>query len=339
MSAPAILLAEEVEVEDQFLANRRKGIGGSDVAAIVGLSPWKNAFDVYVEKRDLVEKDKSTVSMRVGRAVERAIAQEYSDLTSRPIIWQGDVQHVDRDEDWRRFHPDALLTYEDGGLETKHVGARQAARYGPSGTDMLPHEHVLQCVWAMSITKRQFWDLAAWLGPKDLRIYTMLRDVELEETLIDRCRRFWQENVLAGVPPDVSPEQADTDFFKKRFPEAMGGVRQATEEEIVYASSLRLARRAFKEAEGTRHLVESELKLSIGEAEGIQAKGIDGFRITWKNDRPKVKVDWQAVARELASTHPGSTVLAEAVAQFTTTVPGSRRFLPRFEGSDEEEEG
>ena len=337
MGEPAILLAEEVEVEDEFLANRRKGIGASDVSAIVGMNPFKTQFDVYVEKRGLVEKDRSTVSMRVGRAVERAIAQEYSDLTSRPIIWQGDVQHVDRDEDWRRSDPDALLTYEDGGLGTKIVGARQASRYGPSGTDMLPEEHVLQCVWAMSITKRQFWDLAAWLGPRDLRIYTILRDTELEETLIERCRRFWRENVLAGVPPDVSAEQADADFFKKRFPEAMGGVRQATEEEIALASSLRLARHAFKEAEGTRKLTEAELKLSIAEAEGIEAKGVDGFRITWKNDRPKVKVEWQAVARELASTHPESTALSEAVAQFTTTVPGSRRFLPRFEGSDEDE--
>ena len=332
---PAILLAEEVEVEDQFLANRRKGIGGSDVAAIVGLSPWKNAFDVYVEKRDLVEKDKSTVSMRVGRAVERAIAQEYSDLTSRPIIWQGDVQHVDPDEDWRRCHPDALLTYEDGGLETKHVGARQAARYGPSGTDMLPEEHVLQCVWSMSITKRQFWDLAAWLGPKDLRIYTIMRDLELEETLIERCRRFWTENVLAGVPPEVTADQADADFFKKRFPSAMGGVRPATEEEVLLASGLRLARRAFKEAQGEKTLTENELKLLIGEGEGIEARGL--FRITWKNDKPKVKVDWQAVARELASSHPESTALSQAVALCTTTVPGSRRFLPRFEGSDEED--
>ena len=335
--APAILLAEEVEVEDQFLANRRKGIGGSDVAAIVGLSPWRTAFDVYVEKLDLVEKDRSTVSMRVGRAVERAIAQEYSDLTSRPIIWQGDVQHVDRDEDWRRCHPDALLTYEDGGLETKHVGARQAARYGPSGTDMLPEEHVLQCVWAMSITKRQFWDLAAWLGPKDLRIFTIMRDPALEETLIERCRRFWIENVLAGVPPEVSAEQADADFFKKRFPQAMGGVRPATEEEVILASSLRLARRAYEETKGAREFVENELKLLIGDGEGIEARG--QFRITWKNDKPKVKVDWQAVARELSSSHQESDVLARAVAQFTTTSPGSRRFLPRFEGSDEEEEG
>jgi predicted phage-related endonuclease len=333
---PAILLAEEVEVEDQFLANRRKGIGGSDVAAIVGLSPWKTSFDVWCEKRDLIEKDKSTVSMRVGRAVERAIAQEYSDLTSRPIIWQGDVQHVDRDEDWRRCHPDALLTYEDGGLETKHVGARQASRYGPSGTDMLPEEHVLQCVWAMSITRRQFWDLAAWLGPKDLRIYTIMRDPALEETLIESCRRFWTENVLAGVPPEVTADQADADFFKKRFPQAMGGVRPATEEEVLLASGLRLARRAFKEAQGEKTLTENELKLLIGEGEGIEARGL--FRITWKNDKPKVKVDWQAVARELASSHPESTALSQAVALFTTTAPGSRRFLPKFEGADEEEE-
>jgi putative phage-type endonuclease len=332
--APAILLAEEIELEDEFLANRRKGIGSSDVAAIVGMNPWKTAFDVWVEKRGLVEQQPASVSMKVGRAVERAIAEEYQSVTGRLVRWQGDVQQVDPAEDWRRCHPDGLLMYEDGGLECKHVGARQVSRYGPSGTDILPEEHVIQCVWMMSITKRQFWDLTAWLGPRDLRIYTILRDVELEENLVDRCRRFWTENVLGNVAPDVSPEQADAEFFKKRFPIAMGGIRPATPEEEALAFHLEAARRAFAEVKGTRELVENEMKLSIGEAEGIQGPG---FRVTWKNDRPKVKVDWPAVARELSATHQDSTALARAVAEFTTTAPGVRRFLTRFEGHDSEE--
>ena len=336
MAEPAILLAEDVTSEDDFLANRRKGIGSSDVAAICGLSRWKTPFDVFIDKQGLAEERPSNVSMRVGRAVERAIAQEYSEVTERPIIWLGDVQKVDADEEWRRCHPDALLSYEDGGLEAKHVGFRMASEFGPSGTDMLPDEYVVQCVWMMSITKRSFWDLAAWLGPRDLRVYTILRDVELEETLVDRCRRFWKENVLAGVAPEIRPEQADADFFKKRFPLAMGGVREATPEESALAFHLEAARRAYAEVKSNRELVENELKLSIGDAEGIQGTG---WRISWKNDPSKVKIDWQAVARELASTHPDSTVLARAVSNFTTTAPGSRRFLPRLDALHTEKEG
>jgi predicted phage-related endonuclease len=227
--------------------------------------------------------------------------------------------------------------YENGGLECKHVGAYQAKRYGPNGTDILPEEHVIQCVWMMSITRRQFWDLAAWLGPKDLRVYTILRDEDLERNLIDRCRRFWEENVLANVPPEVSADQADASFFKKRFPVAMGGIREATPEEEALAIHLAAARGTLKKAEQTKTVLENELKLSIGDAEGITGGRFD-FRITWKNDTPKVKVDWQAVARELAATHPESTALAHAVQQFTTTAPGTRRFLTRLEGLATEEE-
>jgi putative phage-type endonuclease len=335
MPRPAILFDEEILPETDFQANRRKGIGSSDVSAILGLNPFKTAFDVYVEKKGLVKERKATTSMKVGRAVERAIGEEYQAQTGRLLVWQGDVQHVDPERDWRRCHPDAFLTYESGGLECKHVGARQAKRWGPSGTDLVPEEHVLQVVWCMSITNRDFWDIAGWLGPDDLRIFTVLRDLELEGNVIERCDRFWRENVLAGVPPDVRSDQADADFFKKRFPSAMGGLRQATTKEIEDAMLLRAARQIFADAKAGRELVEAELKLSIGTSEGIE--GPD-FRITWKNDRPKVKPDWQAVARELARTHPSSTALAEAVAQFTTTAPGTRRFLPRFEGEDEEKE-
>ncbi len=39
----------------QYLEERRKGIGGSDIAAILGLSPWKTAYQVYQEKRKEVD--------------------------------------------------------------------------------------------------------------------------------------------------------------------------------------------------------------------------------------------------------------------------------------------
>ena len=35
---------------DQFLAGRKKGIGGSDVAAILGFSPYKSPYQLWLDK-------------------------------------------------------------------------------------------------------------------------------------------------------------------------------------------------------------------------------------------------------------------------------------------------
>jgi len=66
------------------LLERRKGIGGSDVAAILGLSQWKTPIDVYNEKVNN-EYPIATPRMRWGIRLENAIATEYKEQTGRKI--------------------------------------------------------------------------------------------------------------------------------------------------------------------------------------------------------------------------------------------------------------
>lgn len=37
----------------EWLRERQKGIGGSDIGAILGLNKYKTAFEVYLEKQNL----------------------------------------------------------------------------------------------------------------------------------------------------------------------------------------------------------------------------------------------------------------------------------------------
>jgi putative phage-type endonuclease len=62
---------------DEWLAARRTGIGGSDIAAILGLSPWRTPLDVYRDKVDGAEQPE-TEAMRWGRLLEDVIAREYA---------------------------------------------------------------------------------------------------------------------------------------------------------------------------------------------------------------------------------------------------------------------
>mgnify|MGYP003308094406 CR=1 FL=1 len=67
----------------EWLARRRQGIGGSDVAAILGLSPWRTALDVYHDKTGAEKPEAETENMRIGTALEQFVADRFTEETGR----------------------------------------------------------------------------------------------------------------------------------------------------------------------------------------------------------------------------------------------------------------
>lgn len=47
---PNVFVNTENLTEDEWLAYRRKGIGGSDVASALGLSPYRTKRELYYDK-------------------------------------------------------------------------------------------------------------------------------------------------------------------------------------------------------------------------------------------------------------------------------------------------
>ena len=74
--------------ESEWLAYRRRGIGGSDVAAIFGISPWRTARDLYYDKLDIavVEDEESNwVALEMGRLLEPLVAKIFQHKTGYQI--------------------------------------------------------------------------------------------------------------------------------------------------------------------------------------------------------------------------------------------------------------
>ena len=62
---------------EQWLLQRRAGLGGSDIGAILGLSPFRTPVDVYLEKTGRAPANEETLQMRFGTYAEEFVAQEY----------------------------------------------------------------------------------------------------------------------------------------------------------------------------------------------------------------------------------------------------------------------
>ena len=87
-SQPQILVETAGLSEEEWLAYRRKGIGGSDVAALLGISPWRTARDLYFDKLNIVEvedNEDNWVALEMGHLLESLVAKIFQHRTGYKV--------------------------------------------------------------------------------------------------------------------------------------------------------------------------------------------------------------------------------------------------------------
>ena len=299
--------SDRVVVAVTTTEQRRAGIGGSDIAAIVGLSPYKTSFDLWAEKTNQVSRPAPNKRMRMGKLLEQAIATGYIELSGNPenltVVWD-DQTRAHPEHPWMLATPDAhvhaiqrelsgLYPFPICGLDCKNVALDQAHRWGPAGTDEVPQEIVLQFQWYMEFENIDRWDAAMLLGGNDLRIYTVPRDKEIGAFLVDQGERWWKRHIIEGVQPEIGASEGARRFLRERFPRNVKNLRQATAEEITLIRAYSWASKTLKIAEEDHETAGNMLKLAIGDADGLT---FDGGTITWRKDKDSIGTDWYAVA-------------------------------------------
>ena len=196
--------------------DRRGFLGGSDIGPLIGQSPYKDAFGLYLEKRGEIEPpEEETKVQRRGRILEPAIGQMYAAEHNR-VLLPGETFAVD--EPWQRAQVDAIEHFTDGVIdvrvpvEIKSASEFARGKWGPSGTDEAPTAYCAQLHWQMAAMRAPFGRIVALLGADDLRVYTIDRDWAIDAFLQEQARAFWQR-VLDGNAPEPNfqhPSIAET---------------------------------------------------------------------------------------------------------------------------------
>lgn len=200
-------------MKTEWLEARRKGIGGSDIAAIAGLSPWKSPLAIYMDKRGELPPTPDNERMMWGRKLEDVVARHFAEVNDVK------VHRVNR----MLQHPaypmflanlDRLIVSPKAVLEIK-TGSARAAQGWQEGE--IPSSYELQARWYMLVADlKEAW-LAALLGGQEYVQVHLNRDKEIEDYLIQIALDFWKM-VEDGTPPD--PTHQDTDLLKALHPKA-----------------------------------------------------------------------------------------------------------------------
>jgi putative phage-type endonuclease len=311
------------------LEARRKGITSTDIAAIMGVNPWRSALQVWREKRGEQVFVPDNVHLRRGRHLEPAIRTWYAEeVGAERIELPGTV--VSLDNPLIIATPDGV-PYVGGDARALEIKAPRAGSsvegWGAPGTDQVPAHYLLQTRWHLMATGFQRCDVAA-LRFGELCLYEVNRNAELEGIMLEHAERFWRDNVLGGQPPPAIA--TDSEWLRSLYPTDTGKVLLESElAPDVHAAALELleAHAQKRTASDRYERLAALVQQAMGEHTRIEG---DGWSISWKANKPSKATDWKGMAEVLLGSFEGDR--AELLQRFTTTKKGARPFTPRAKG-------
>lgn len=183
----------------EWLAQRRTGIGGSDVAAILGLSPWRTPYQVWEDKTGRSEEQPETPALYWGRLLEDPIRQAYADRTGLTVT-KPDRMFTSEEHPFMLANLDGIAS--DGRIVEFKTTSR-ADGWGEEGSDEIPDYYQTQVQHYMSVMGAERADVGVLIAGRDFRIYTVEADAELQQMLIEEEAKFW-ELVKTDTPPGVN---------------------------------------------------------------------------------------------------------------------------------------
>ena len=203
---------------------RHEVIGSSDAAAIVGKSPYKTPYDLWLEKVQMVDGEvKSNEACELGNMCEDGLVTwAQVQIGARGV--QRDVTVRDEDCPFIAANLDAVLEQSDGthaNCEAKTAGLAsplQWERWGEEFTDEVPEEYIIQAHHQMYVAKLNITYLPALLAPRGRKLFIIRRDEALIQAVLHAEIEFWEKHVLKRVPPPKSAPSLDVIRRVRRVP-------------------------------------------------------------------------------------------------------------------------
>ena len=228
---PLVLVDTTNLTREEWLSYRRLGIGGSDAAAVLGVSPFTTTRDLYYDKRGIVsaiEDDSNWVQLEVGHLLEDLVARIFAKKTGYRIYQQKKMfQHpaypfMLADLDYFIELPDGTTAI----LEIKTTNYNAKDKWWNGKEEIVPLNYALQGRHYMAVMNIDHVFYCCLYGNNEdsVIIRHIERDMEYEAEMIALEEDFWVNHVLAEVPP---PYTEDGDLVAESVRRHFGAADQA----------------------------------------------------------------------------------------------------------------
>lgn len=184
------------------IKTRNSRCGASDAAAILGLSPYRSAYETWLEKTGRIEPTDGNDATRMGQRLESPILDvaeaELGPLARNELVW---LPKLDLP---LASTLDARVRATGVPVEAKTSGivGPLYGTWGDAGSDTVPEAYLVQVTLQMVCCEAEFAHLYALLGGRGIVRYRILRDGELAEALIERLAGWWNRHIVLGIEPE-----------------------------------------------------------------------------------------------------------------------------------------
>ena len=296
---------------EDWLAERRRSVGGSEIGAIMGLNRYQSPVSVWANKLGIVPDVEPNEAMIHGTDLEGYVAERFTRLTGKKVRH---CNYILRNDNYPHLHAnvDRLVCGESAGLECKTASALSVSKF--KGGEF-PTSYYAQCVAYMAVTELPVWYLAVVVLGKEFKVFKMVRDGQdtskpdwcesvtvIDDAEFDAIKSsvadFWQ-HVVNETMPEVDGSKATSDTLTAMHP---GG--DMPDIEPLELDDMRDKICALRDLKDEKcrideniRLLENTFKARMEDAETAYC---DDVKITWKSQE-RTTFDYKKFAKD----HPG----------------------------------
>lgn len=287
------------ESEAAWLADRRTGLGGSDVLAALGFSKYTSPWEVWREKTGQSELDTEPPSeaAELGNALEPWLIAQAPELLGETAYRTLHRTYAHPEKHWRRCSPDGILA--DGRLvEAKTAGLAGGFGTPPGWADGgIPLGYEFQVRWGLHVMDSPAAEIIALVAGLGLVHRHVERDMAVELKLVRQVDTWWTRHVVGGSEPAMGP--GDAEVLAELYPRVERESVDLDETDALKHWEIYLAaREREKAAKAEKEAAGAELKHLLGDAEQGRVEG--NVIATWPEKRGSV--NYQRLLADLAAS-------------------------------------
>lgn len=261
----------------EWLQWRTKGIGGSDVAAIAGISRFKSVYEVWMEKTGQTVPDEAQNDFtHFGSVLEPVVKREFMQRTGlkvrakRAILQSSEYPFMLADLDGVIHENGKMCIFE----------AKTASAYKQDVWEAgVPEEYILQVQHYMAVTGAGKAYVAAIVGGNHFFCHEVFRDDVLIRQIIMIEKSFWDNNVLGGKEPLPDGSEAAASYLNEKYSRANGRTIELPEEMLALFEDYDRISGELEALKEQKEAVTNRLKSCLKENE---AGTVGGRLVTWK---------------------------------------------------------
>ena len=258
---------------DEWLALRHKYIGGSDAAAVVGLNAYVSPYTLWAEKTGRLPGFEGNLATEVGTYLEEFVAQKFAQETGKRVRKSNQSWFNDQ-YPWAIANIDREIVGEDAGLEIKTTSEMNLTKF--KGGEY-PANYYVQIVHYLAVTGKQRWYLAVLIGNREFKWFTIERDEDEINALMEAEREF-KELVDSDTPPMADGASSTAETLTTLYPNSMDTAIGIGSFERELDNYFRLRDQLEKITE-TIDGIANRIKAHLGECE--RGEG-EKYKVSWK---------------------------------------------------------